>query len=90
MMLNRPIVNHLTFDNSATYRIWVSGHLETGCSDSLQGMSIWPHLGEERQVFTVLEGELTDQAALVGVLNSLYEMHLAVLSVECLSAGQKM
>ena len=53
-------------------------------------MSIWPHTGEGRPSLTVLEGELTDQAALVGVLNSLYEMHLAVLSVECLSAGQKM
>jgi hypothetical protein len=53
-------------------------------------MSIWPHPEEGRPALTVLEGELTDQAALVGVLNSLYEMHLAVLSVECLRAGQKM
>jgi hypothetical protein len=90
MMTDRPSVNYLTFDNSATYRIWVSGHLGASSSDSLQGMSIWPHPEEGRPALTVLEGELTDQAALVGVLNSLYEMHLAVLSVECLRAGQKM
>jgi hypothetical protein len=36
---------------------------------------------------TVLEGELLDQAALVGVLNSLYGMHLPVLSVQCLRAS---
>ena len=33
---------------------------------------------------TVLEGELRDQTALAGVLNSLYELHLSVLSVTCL------
>jgi hypothetical protein len=31
---------------------------------------------------STLEGELRDQAALTGVLNSLYELHLPVLSVE--------
>ncbi len=35
---------------------------------------------------TLLEGELLDQAALAGVLTTLYELHLPVLSVECLSA----
>ena len=89
-MTDRPNVNYLTFDNSARYRIWVSGRLGADSSDSLQGMSILAHLSEGRPALTVLEGELTDQAALVGVLNSLYEMHFAVLSVECLRAGQKM
>jgi hypothetical protein len=28
-----------------------------------------------------LEGELSDQAALAGVLNTLYELHLTLLSV---------
>jgi hypothetical protein len=32
-------------------------------------------------------GELSDQAALAGVLNTLYELHLPVLSVARLSAG---
>jgi hypothetical protein len=30
---------------------------------------------------TTLEGELTDQAALVGVLNALYELHRPVVLV---------
>jgi hypothetical protein len=38
-------------------------------------------------VMTLLEGELLDQAALAGVLTTLYDLHLPVLSVECLSAG---
>jgi hypothetical protein len=32
-----------------------------------------------------LEGELADQAALAGVIDTLYELHLTVLSVLCLS-----
>jgi len=35
-------------------------------------------------VETVLSGRLADQAALIGVFNTLYELHLPVLSVECL------
>jgi hypothetical protein len=36
---------------------------------------------------TTLFGELSDQAALAGVFNTLYELHLSVLSVERLSVG---
>ena len=36
---------------------------------------------------TTLLGELPDQAALAGVLNTLYEMHLPVLLVERVSVG---
>ena len=39
------------------------------------------------QSVTTLLGELADQAALAGVLNTLYELHLPVLSVERLPAG---
>jgi len=38
---------------------------------------------------TTLEGRLLDQAALAGVLNTLYELHLPVLEVKCLSAEQQ-
>ena len=37
-----------------------------------------------RPSVTTLEGELGDQASLVGVINTLYGLHLPVLSVECL------
>ena len=37
---------------------------------------------------TTLTGNLQDQASLAGVLRTLYEMHLPVLSVECLNAGR--
>jgi hypothetical protein len=37
---------------------------------------------------TILVGHLIDQASLAGVLNALYELHLPLLSVECLDAQQ--
>jgi len=37
-------------------------------------------------IVSTLTGELPDQTALAGVLNALYEMHLTVLSVECLKS----
>ena len=39
-------------------------------------------MAEAGAPITTLEGELSDQAALVGVLNTLYEMHLPVLLVK--------
>jgi hypothetical protein len=36
---------------------------------------------------TTLVGKLRDQAQLSGVLNTLYELHLPILLVECLRAG---
>ncbi len=36
---------------------------------------------------SILVGRLADQAALSGVLNTLYEQHLPVLSVDCLEEG---
>jgi hypothetical protein len=39
--------------------------------------------GDKGEV-TTLVGRLRDQAELSGVLNTLYELHLPILSVECL------
>jgi len=33
---------------------------------------------------SVLEGSVLDQAALAGVLNQLFELHLPVMAVDCL------
>ena len=39
---------------------------------------------EEEPAVTALLGQLADQAALLGVLNFLYDLCLPLLSVECL------
>ncbi len=73
------------FDHAATYRIDVQGRIPASWCDRLEGMTITEGSPEVQPPVTTLMGELSDQAALAGVLNTLYELHLPLLSVECLS-----
>jgi hypothetical protein len=66
----------------ATYRIQVQGVLDKQWSNRLGGVTITTNQARKPPV-TVLSGRLLDQAALYGVLNTLYDLHLPLLSVEC-------
>ncbi len=86
--MKKPLEPYPTFDSPAAYRIRVSGRIAPNRSDWFQGMAIRRLSRDQEPAVTLLEGELLDQAALAGVLTALYDLHLPVLSVECLSAGQ--
>ena len=75
----------LTLETSATYCIKVQGHLNGSWSDRLSGMRIIAQNPKEQTPVTTLVGRVRDQAELIGVLNSLYELHLPLLSVEILN-----
>lgn len=64
-----------------TYRIRVQGHLGEGWSDRMGGMRIVTTRELDGRLVTTLCG-LADQAALSGVLNSLYDLGFCLLSVE--------
>jgi len=68
----------------AHFRIRVQSELDPGWSDWLDGMRITADACEGRAV-TVLEGVVPDQAALRGILSRLWDLNLAVLSVERLT-----
>ena len=70
----------------AVYRIHVRGHVDPRQSDRLAGMQLTEVCGSNGTPETILVGRLLDQAALSGLLESLYEMHLPVLSAECMGA----
>jgi hypothetical protein len=72
----------------ANYRIQVKGVLDEKWSGRLSDMRISREASPEQDPLTTLEGCLRDQAALSGVLNTLYELHLMVVSVECLEESQ--
>ena len=76
-----------TMHGPAIYRIHVRGRLDASWSDRVGGMQITETRGSDGQAETILVGHLPDQAALSGILNSLYELHLPVLSAECLDSG---
>ena len=75
-------MNPLPFDCSAIYQITVQGRIDPTWSDRLEGMTICLTTAEAGSPLTTMEGELGDQSALAGVLNTIYELHLPVLSVK--------
>jgi hypothetical protein len=75
------------WDRSATYRIDVRGRIPARWCDRMEGMAITECSADAEYPVTTLLGELSDQAALEGVLDTLFALHLPVVSVERLSAG---
>ena len=77
-----PSGKDLEFEKPATYRIRVAGHIDDGLSAQLGGMVITRAFTADSRPMTILVGHLSDQAALSGVLNELYELHLPLMTVE--------
>jgi hypothetical protein len=78
----------LKSDTPAGYRIRVEGPLDERWSDYLGGMTISAVNRPGEPAVTTLTGELTDMAALMGVLNTVYDLGFTLLKVERL-AGSK-
>jgi hypothetical protein len=79
---------YLKFEAPATYRICVQGNLDDRWSGRLGGMVITRAFSKESQPMTILTGPLRDQAALSGVMNALYNLHLSVLSVDFINGEE--
>jgi hypothetical protein len=70
-------------DKPAVYRITVEGFVLESWIDRLGGLGIV----SVTSAATTLEGRLPDQAALSGVLDTLYQWRLPLLEVSCLLQG---
>ena len=81
--------NSFQFSKPAIYKIMVKGELNEDFSMRLGGMQISSEQRHGRYPVSVLIGKLSDQAELSGILNTLYEMHYIVLSVQVLGALEK-
>ena len=66
----------------ARYRIRVLGKIDSGWHDRLAGMTISTSDTRHAREVTTLTGNLLDQAALSGLLDTLYQLHHPLLSVE--------
>ena len=67
-------------DKSVSYRVKVRGMVPDSRSDRLGGLKIVETTPEGM----TLEGRLPDQAALAGVLDTLFSINLPILEVICL------
>ena len=75
----------LTLDSAATYTIRIQGSLDESWSDRMGGVRIRVQRSPDEAPVTILTGEFQDQAALAGVLSTLYDLGLPLLSVQCLA-----
>ena len=76
------------FDRPGIYRIRVLGLLDEIWSERLGSLRIKAcSLKDQEGPVKELVGKVRDQAELAGLLNSLCELHLELLSVECLNYG---
>lgn len=73
------------FHSPAVYKIIVAGALSKSWSERLGGMQVNVAHAKEEDPVTILIGQINDQAALSGVLNTLYDNHLPIISVNMLN-----
>ncbi len=77
---SRPADNRGNF-----FEIHVKGQLDSSWSDWLEGMEVTLLENEEM----ILSGHIGDQAALLGILNKLYGLNLALLSLRKVKEQKK-
>jgi len=68
--------------------IRVQGELDAAWSDWFEGMKVHVEKRERRPSITTLSGPVTDQSALRGILNKLWDLNLTLTSVRCYSADR--
>lgn len=66
-------------EKPATYRIEVLGRLDSSWSERLAGMKITTTGGAGIVTRTILQGQVMDQSALAGVLNTLCDLGLPLI-----------
>jgi hypothetical protein len=64
-----------------TYQIQVEGELDEGWSEWFKDMTVTFERASDGSAITTLTGRVADQAALRGILNRIWDLHLTVLSV---------
>lgn len=74
----------LTMHETAVYRIRCQGAFDESWLQDLGAEWVVQFDGENTAVTTTITGILCDQAALIGLLSSLYNVGLPLLEVECL------
>jgi hypothetical protein len=71
------------------YEITVKGTLDSRWSDWFSGMTLTVEARGDGRLRTRLSGRVSDQAALRGMLNKLWDLNLTLISVTCSEAQEE-
>jgi hypothetical protein len=74
-------MNPPTFSGKGTYEIVIRGHLDEQSRYWFEGLTLTTGLDEGGAPITTLAGRFVDQAALHGVLATIRDMNLTLISV---------
>ena len=82
--MTKTTSSKFSFIKPSVYKIKVLGDLNVSWSERLGGLQISIERSKDRDPVSVLIGQINDQSALSGILNTLYENHLTIISVNML------
>ena len=74
-------MNPPDFSGQGTYEIVIQGHLDEQSSYWFEGLTLTNGLNDGGAPITTLAGRFVDQAALHGVLATIRDMNLSLISV---------
>lgn len=76
--------DHAPRQPASIYRLRIAGVIPDGWEERLGCLRAVREEGPEPQTVTTLMGAVTDQSDLLGILNTLHELHLTLLLVEAM------
>ena len=82
---NQSVENSFGFSKPTIYQIEVEGEISADWSERIRGMEIVLMHRKNKKPISILTGEVADQSALAGILKTLFEFHLPVISVRNLN-----
>jgi hypothetical protein len=82
--MTKTTSSKFSFVKPAVYKIKVLGDLNASWTERLGGLQINVQKSGDKGPVSMLIGQMNDPAALSGVLNTLYENHLTIISVNLL------
>ena len=88
MDIKKTTPAEFSFQKPAVYKIKVQGEIIGSLANKLGGLQINVDRAKDYKSETVLIGQINDQAALSGILTTLYDFHLPIISVSILHDSQ--
>ena len=73
------------FQKPAVYKITVGGNLSPNFSERIGGLQVNVDRSPKSEGISTLVGEIQDQSALMGILDTLFNNHLTIISVKMIN-----